>query len=142
MKSSLILLPVFAMVLLTFGIGIWMIKLRFKAVREDGLNPGYFQLNRGAKLPDYLAKVSNHYANLFEMPVLFYFACLILYIEGTTGMFEMILAWVFVLFRYLHAFIHTTHNNLKHRRLAFLGGTTTLAVLWFWILIKILSNSL
>ncbi|MBT9096440.1 MAPEG family protein [Methylovulum psychrotolerans] len=72
MQQALMVYPMVAMVLLTFVIGIWMLRLRIKAVKEGVLNPGYFLLNRGAKLPDGLAKVTQHYANLFEMPVLFY----------------------------------------------------------------------
>jgi hypothetical protein len=96
MKAELILYPVFAMIFLTFGIGILMLKLRFKAVREDGFNPAYFLLNRGAKLPDYLAKATNHYANLFELPILFYVAGLILYTGNKVDTIYLMLLWLFV----------------------------------------------
>lgn len=39
MKQALIIYPVFAVALLTFAIGIWMLRLRIKAVKEEGLNP-------------------------------------------------------------------------------------------------------
>jgi hypothetical protein len=65
MNQDLILPPLCAMFLLTFAVAVRMLKLRIKAVSEESVNPGYFQLNRGAKLPDDLAKVTNHYANLF-----------------------------------------------------------------------------
>lgn len=140
MKAELILYPVFAMVLLTFGIGILMLRLRFKAVREDRFNPAYFLLNRGAKLPDYLAKATNHYANLFELPVLFYVASLILFMGNKADMVYITLLWLFVGFRYVHAYIHTTYNNLKHRRLAFLGGTVVLTILWLRMMIQTISS--
>ncbi len=140
MNQDQILFPLFAMFLLTFGIGVWMLKLRFKAVKEDGLNPGYFQLNRGAKLPDYLAKVTNHYTNLFELPVLFYVACLILYAGHKVDVLYIGFAWTFVSIRYAHAYIHTTYNNLKHRRLAFLVGTLTLAFIWARLFIQVISS--
>ncbi len=139
MKQNLILYPVFAMVLLTFGIGVWMLRLRFKAVREDGFNPAYFLLNRGAKLPDYLAKATNHYDNLFELPVLFYVAYIILYAGNKADVTCVGLAWLFVGIRYAHAYIHTTYNDLKHRRLAFLSGTLVLAALWIRIMIQTIS---
>ena len=137
MNQDRILLPLFAMFLLTFGIGVWMLILRFKAVKEDGLNPGYFQLNKGAKLPDYLAKVTNHYTNLFELPNFFYVICLVLYAGHKTDGIYMFLAWLFVFFRYLHAYIHTTYNNLKHRRLAFLVSSLFLASIWVRLLVKV-----
>lgn len=139
MSQDLIFLPLFAMFLLTFGIGVWMLKLRFKAVKDDGLNPAYFQLNRGAKLPDYLARVTNHYANLFEFPVLFYVAGLFLYAGHKVDSVYLGLAWAFVGIRYAHAYIHTTYNHLPHRRLAFLTGTLLLAAIWVRLFIQILS---
>lgn len=140
MKQDLILLPLFVMFLLTFAIGVWMLKLRFKAVREDGLNPGYFQLNRGAKLPDYLAKVTNHYENLFELPVLFYVVCLALYAGNKADVTYIGLAWLFVVIRYAHAYIHTTYNNLRHRRLVFLCGSLVLALMWVKLAVSVIGS--
>ncbi len=139
MNQDLILLPLFAMFLLTFFIGLWMLKLRIKAVKEDGLNPGYFLLNKGAKLPDYLAKVTNHYTNLFELPVLFYVVCLILYAGHKVDGLYVAFAWTFVVARYIHAYIHTTNNILKQRRLAFLVGSLILFCIWVRLLIQVIS---
>ena len=139
MNQDLMLLPLIAMFFLTFGIGVWMLKLRIKAVKEDGLNPGYFLLNKGAKLPDYLAKVSNHYANLFEFPIFFYAVCVALYAGNKTDTVYLMLAWGFVVMRYLHAYIHTTYNNIKHRRFAFLGSILMLASMWVLLFIEIIT---
>ncbi|PPD45284.1 MAG: hypothetical protein CTY16_10310 [Methylobacter sp.] len=139
MKQALIVYPVFAVVLLTFVIGIWMLRLRIRAVKEEGLNPGYFLLNRGAKLPDGLAKVTQHYDNLFEMPVLFYVACLSVLATNSTDIVFLCLAWFFVGARYAHAYIHTTYNGLKHRRLAFLAGTSIVAAMWIKLFIQLLA---
>ncbi len=139
MKQDLILLPLIAMVILTFIVGMVMLKLRFKAVKEDGLNPGYFLLNRGAKLPDNLAKVTNHYANLFEMPLLFYIFCLAIYAGQRTDFTYITIAWLFAVVRYFHAYIHTTYNDLKHRRFSFLIGSVLLASMWIRLGIQIVS---
>ena len=140
MNQDLILLPLFAMFLLTFCIGLWMLKLRFKAVRVDGLNPGYFLLNKGAKLPDYLAKVTNHYANLFEFPVLFYVAGLILYAGHKVDGLYLAFTWAFVVARCIHAYIHTTYNTIDHRRRAFLAGTLILFCIWVRIFVQVISG--
>jgi len=139
MNQDLILLPLFAMFLLTFSVGLWMLKLRFKAVKEDNLNPSYFLLNKGAKLPDYLAKVTNHYTNLFEFPVLFYVVCLILYAGHKVDSLYVVLAWAFVVARFIHAYIHTTHNILKQRMLAFLVSSLILFCIWARLLIQVVS---
>lgn len=87
-------------------------------------------LNRGGKLPDYLVKTSNHYANLFEAPVLFYCLCVIIYSSHQTDGVYLVLAWLFALSRYAHAYIHITYNDLKHRRNAFLAGMVVLGIMW------------
>lgn len=140
MKQALIIYPVFAVVLLTFIIGIRMLRLRIKAVKEGSLNPAYFLLNRGAKLPDDLAKVTQHCANLFEMPILFYVACLSILVTHSTDTVFICLAWIFAGARYLHAYIHITYNGLKHRRLAFLVGTSIVAFMWIKLLIQLLAS--
>lgn len=140
MKQTLIIYPVFAVVLLTFVVGIRMLLLRIKAVKQQGLNPGYFLLNRGAKLPDGLAKITQHYDNLFEMPVLFYVACLAILATNNTDAVFVGLAWFFVAARYVHAYIHTTYNGLQHRRLAFLTGTSVVAMIWLKLFIQLLAS--
>jgi hypothetical protein len=139
MKQELILYPVFAMVLQTVVVALTMLKQRFQAVRQDGLNPAYFQLNRGAKLPDYLAKTSNHYANLFELPVLFYVVCLILLLTQRVDVIYLSAAWVFVALRVVHAYVHITYNNLKHRRNVFLAGALVITLIWVRLSIHVLT---
>lgn len=140
MNQNLIIYPVFSVVLLTFIIGILMLKLRIKSVKDGSLNPGYFLLNRGAKLPEGLAKVTQHYDNLFEMPILFYVACMSIMATGKTDIAFVVMAWLFALCRYLHAYIHTTYNGLKHRRLAFLAGTTVVGIIWLRLLVVLWDN--
>jgi hypothetical protein len=140
MNNDLILMPLIAMFMLTYFVGVWMVKLRFKAVKEDGLNPGYFQTNRGAKLPDYLAKVTNHYVNLFELPVLFYVVCVVIYAGNKVDAIYITLAWIFVIIRCAHAYIHTTYNNLRHRRNTFLYGSLVLALMWVRLATEVIST--
>jgi hypothetical protein len=50
-----------------------------------------------------------------------------------TGKFDSIqvsLAWVFVMARYAHAFIHIGFNYVPLRFAAFLAGAITLGVIW------------
>ena len=51
-EQDAIIYPVFALVTLTFVIAIWMGKLRVEAIKRGDLNPRYYELNRGGKLPD------------------------------------------------------------------------------------------
>ena len=128
--QTMLLLPVFGMVFLTIGIALWMLKLRYKAVLEDGVSAKYFKLNRGAKLPEYLVRVTQHYENLFETPLLFYVAILLLLILELNNTGYIFLAWGYFLSRLLHAYIHTVTNRLKHRKYAFMLTSVILIILW------------
>ena len=137
-QQNTILLPVFAQILLTFGIGIWMARLRFRAVRQGNLNPRYYELNRGGKLPDYLARVSHNYDNLLALPVLFYVVCILLLVTHRAETAQIILAWVFVASRYLHSYIHTTYNRVAHRMRAFMVGVASLMAMWLLFFVRMI----
>lgn len=59
--------------------------------------------------------VNRNIANQFELPVLFHIACLLLYITDADNIVTVVLAWMFVLTRYGHSFVHVTSNSLRYR---------------------------
>lgn len=138
MKQHLILFPVFALAALTFGIGIWLARLRFAAVKRGDLSPRYFAINRGGEVPEYLAKVNNNYNNLLELPVLFYVATILLYVSDRVELAQLILAWIFVASRYVHSYIHTTYNNVRHRLRTFMLGVIALISMWGLLFVRML----
>jgi len=137
LQTSL-LLPVFGMVLLTISIALWMLKLRYKAVLKDGINAKYFKLNRGAKLPDYLVQVAQHYENLFETPVLFYLAIVLVLVFHLNDFSYVFFAWAYFISRLIHAYIHTINNRLKYRKYAFILTSIILILLWFRLFLDII----
>ena len=138
MIQESILYPVIALAALTFGIGIWFGIIRVQAVKKGDINPGYYTLNRGAKLPEYYTKVSNNYINLLEITVLFYAISILFYVTNNTDTIYITLSWLFVLTRFIHSFIHTAYNNVLHRRIPFLAGVLVLIVEWGRFCIQIL----
>lgn len=140
MAQTLIFMPVFALVALTFGMSLWLGRLRFTAVKRGDLNPRYYELNRGGKLPDYLAKVSNNFDNLLALPILFYVLSIMLFVTAKVELTQVILAWLYVISRYAHSFIHTTNNNLRQRMRAFLPGVVILICMWCIFFIRILQS--
>ena len=77
-----IIYPVFALAFLTFAVASWMGRLRFAAVKRGDLSARYYRLNRGGEVPEYLAKVSQNYDNLLELPILFYVVSVLLYVTN------------------------------------------------------------
>ena len=77
--------PMMALVLLTFGVAVVLFRARLRAVREGHTPVAYFRVFHGSAEPEFLAKPTRHYANLFEVPTLFYAACLAAMVTGVTG---------------------------------------------------------
>src|ERR1700730_11061689 len=73
-----------------------------------------------------VAGPSDNLVNLFEIPVLFYVALIILYVTNLSNGLYLGLAWAFVLLRYAHSFIHVTYNRVKHRFAVYFAGTLLL----------------
>ena len=128
--------PMFAMVLLTFAVAFYMFIQRLGAVKQHKVSLGYFRLNSGAaEPPARMVAASNHFSNLFEVPVLFYTVCLLAMIMNLQGPLLVLIAWIFVAARVLHALIHVTYNNVLHRTLAF--SISVICVLAMWVIIAI-----
>ena len=79
-------------------------------------------------------------ANQFELPVLFYVVCLALYVTNGANFIAVILAWVFVVSRVIHAFVHVTSNDLRIRRPAFIVGFFAVGAMWIWLAIHLLGH--
>lgn len=138
MSQTFILYPAFVMALLTFLVAAWLLRCRIKAVRE-GLKPTYFRLNQGAKVPAYVTKATQHYDNLFEMPVLFYVVLALIYTTAQVDWILLGLAWAYVITRILHTFIHLKDNQLLSRLRVFLLSCGILVLLWLWLFIKLIT---
>ncbi len=129
MEKTLILYPMFALVLWTFFVGALQARYTKRAVLE-GLNPKYFIHKLGYEPPHYLLSVTQHFNNLFEMPVLFYGGVLIVYITGTNNVALLALAWAYVVARLLHSRQHITDKHLLKRRDAFFASYFVLLAFW------------
>lgn len=130
--------PVLALVLLTFLVTLRMGYVRFNGARKGEVNPRYFKLLQGEALPAHLRQVERAYANLLEMPVLFYLVALLCLLLNFTGSTMVALAWVYVALRYLHSFIHLTYNHTIHRFVAFLASTLVLIVMWAMVALHVI----
>jgi len=73
---------------------------------------------------------SNALANQFQLPVIFYVLCIILFNINAVTSFALVLCWVFVVSRWIHAIVHVTSNAVPLRLGFFLIGALTLLILF------------
>lgn len=125
MNSNHIIWPVLAQIFLTLIMLIVLGARKSKAVKAGDVNRQQAALNNRV-WPEDVVKVSNNIANQFETPVLFYVLCLVLYSIDVAGMIAIVLAWMFVLSRFAHAYVHIGSNYIPMRFRLFLIGCCVL----------------
>jgi hypothetical protein len=136
LTTRLLILAISAQVLLTFAILILMGRERVPRVISGEIPWQDVAVERTA-YPLRARLLSNNFDNQFQLPVLFYVAALLALWSGTTGWVEVVLAWLFVALRYVHAVIHTTSNSLLPRFSAYTAGMVVLIVLWLWLVVRL-----
>ncbi|MDH5391840.1 MAG: MAPEG family protein [Gammaproteobacteria bacterium] len=136
--TQLILLPLLAQVLLTAIVWLVMYQTRIAEMRKKNINAqALCNSADAARLLKSVAAVSDNFSNQFEMPVLFYLAIITLYITRTADQLMLILAALYVVFRYLHSIIHITYNQVMHRFYAYLISSLILWTMWVIIAYRI-----
>ncbi|MGK0376000.1 MAG: hypothetical protein ACJA2E_002488 [Arenicella sp.] len=73
---------------------------------------------------------SNALANQFQLPVLFYALCLILFNINAASNLILVLCWVFAITRWAHVAVHVSSNNIPLRMGFFIIGAITLLFLF------------
>lgn len=139
MTVPMILLPVFVLVALTLLLAIWMGYERNRLVFSREVKIKDIALTK-ENWPEQAKKISNAYHNQYELPVLFYVLVVLAMITRKADLIFVVLSWVFVISRLVHAYIHTTSNRVPRRFFAYLVGLAVLAILWVYFAIQILAS--
>jgi len=137
MSVQMVLLPVFVLVGLTFFLLIWM-----AGARRNALVGGQTRIRDIAlgqpNWPERSTQVANCFANQFEIPLLFYVLIAIALPLRRTDLVIVLLSWVFVVTRFVHAGIFVTSNDLNRRSLAWFAGVLVVFAMWVYFALKIL----
>jgi hypothetical protein len=137
MSIQAVLLPLFVQVGLTFALGFWLAGWRMSTIRSGEVRPRDIAL-REPNWPRPVLQIGNSYQNQFEIPVLFYLLTALAIIAKQADLLFVALAWVFVLSRVAHAYVHVTTNRLSRRGALFGVGVMVLAIMWLIFIIRIL----
>jgi hypothetical protein len=137
MSVQMVLLPVFVLVGLTFFLLIWM-----AGARRNALVGGQTRIRDIAlgqpNWPERSTQIANCFANQFEIPLLFYILIAIALPLRRTDLVIVLLSWVFVVTRFVHAGIFVTSNDLNRRSLAWFAGVLVVFAMWVYFALKIL----
>lgn len=125
------LLPLIAMVILTFVVWIHMYVTRFHEMIRKQLAPQKLALDSDARnlLVDSSPAAAN-FRNLFEMPVLFYVAVLLSLLLLIQDAVLVSLSWTYVALRAMHSLVHCTYNRVSHRFIVYSASCLVLALIW------------
>ena len=138
MSVTSLLLPVLVQVALTFALMAWMWKLRIGALKSREVTFKDIALREPA-WPARVTQIGNCFHNQLELPVLFYVLVAFVLITRTNDIVFVVLAWVFVLARLVHAYIHTGSNDVQSRFYAMAASLTVLIAMWVTFAVRILS---
>ena len=132
-----LLIPVFLQVALTFGITLALALSRVAAAKSGAVKLKDIALPSTA-WPDNVRQIGASYQNQLELPTLFY---ALVALALTTGQADGVLtagAFVFVLTRFGHAYIHLTSNHVLKRFKFFAAGVTVLLLMWVYFAARVL----
>jgi len=136
-QIQLVLLPVFALVGLTFFLLLWMATARTKALKARETSLKDIAL-RQPNWPEKATKIGNCFSNQFEIPVLYYILIALAVPLRHADYFILLMSWVFVVTRFIHAGIFVTSNDVRIRSLAWFAGVLVLLAMWIWFALRML----
>lgn len=128
--STYLVLPMFALVFFTWSLTFVIFRTRVRAVKSGEIDFRYFKAYQG-EIPERLVVVGRHFDNQFQLPVLFYVACLAHMNVGVTNTITLVLAVLFVVARLAHTYVHLGHNKPLVRAKVYFVGWLINMLLWF-----------
>jgi len=137
MSIQMVLLPVFILIGLTFALLLWMVGARRNALVGGETKIRDIALGQ-PNWPNRATQIGNCYKNQFELPLLFYILIALALPLRHADLFIVLMSWVFVVTRFVHAGIFVTSNDLGQRSTVWLAGVLVLLVMWIYFALKIL----
>ena len=138
MEPKLILYPLLAMFLLICLVAATMLRRRIAFYKLNRVHPQKTATSAqmSAVMPD--SRAPDNFRNLFELPVMFYVSALTIYATGLICLPHLILAWCYVIARYVHSLIHCTSNVVMQRFYAFVTSCLFLLCIWLMLAYQLL----
>jgi hypothetical protein len=137
MSIQMVLLPVFVQVALTFAMLFWMGSVRTRSVSSGETKMRDIALGQQA-WPTRTQQISNNYHSQFQLPLLFYVLVIFAWLTKMADLLFLVMAWIFVISRIAHAYVHCTSNHVPTRFKVFAVGVFVLLAMWVIFAVRIL----
>jgi len=133
----MVLLPVLVQIGLTFALLLWMADARRRALVGGGTKIRDIALGQ-SNWPTRATQIGNCFRNQFEIPLLFYVLIALALPVRHADLVIVVMSWVFVATRFVHAGIFVNSNDLGQRSSAWFAGVLVLLAMWIYFALKIL----
>ncbi|MGB8399039.1 MAPEG family protein [Bradyrhizobium sp.] len=137
MSVQSVLLPVFVLAGLTFALLLAMATARTRALASREIRLKDIALGQ-PNWPTRVTQIGNCYRNQFELPLLLYVLIALALPLRHADLFIVLMSWVFVVTRLVHAAIFVTSNDVRQRSLVWFAGVLVLLAMWIYFALKIL----
>jgi len=139
MNPESILLPMAALAAWTFAVLLVIPYKRIGAGRKGLVTWRDFKYGESEKVPPDVRIPNRNLMNLLEMPMLFYVACVTLYVTKRVDAAVVVLAWAYVGLRAAHTAVHLTYNRVRDRLIVYAAGNVVLAMIWIRLVRSLLA---
>ena len=141
MNSNIIFYPVLAHIYLILWLYGLLAVRKKRAIQQGKVDRARRPLYEDA-WPDDVVVVNNSLRNQFQVPMLFYSVCFMLWATDSVNAWVLLLSGLFVLSRYLHALVHTGPNIVRTRFRLFTIGFGITVVLGGYALVVVVLRTL
>jgi hypothetical protein len=125
-----LVLPMLAMFALTATVWLLMVLLRNGAVLLGAASVIYFHDYKSEQPEEWLERPARTFNNLMQVPTLFYVVALLMIIIPWVDRTQIVLAWIYVAARLLHAIVYIGFNYVPLRFAIYAVSCITLGVMW------------
>ena len=127
LKTKLLYLAIVGQIIITIYCYSAMSKARVAAVRGQRMQPENYKAT--VDEPEDLRVYTRAVANQFEMPVVFYVLVLAALMAATASWITVILAWTYVVLRYVHVKEMIGNNQVLLRRKIFIQSARVILLM-------------
>ena len=131
LNTALILFPIFPIVLIMHvHTVVNALQLRKSIIKKE-LDSRWLKYMPGwQEIPLNIQASRELYKNLFEAPLPFIVYCLLAYTIDHVTMLNLVLAWLFVVFRVWHYYVRVSNPKISKRRVPFQYSLIVTFILW------------